>query len=128
MILFFDRSLGRGIPRALKRLKRFPCGVEMHDTHFPNNTDDDVWMPQVAQRGWTVIGQDYNHHKNESELYAIKTYGLVVFYLWGGDAPQWEQFRVLARAWDKMVRAAEKPGPRVWRITKNARLAEVRLK
>lgn len=89
MILFFDRSLGTGIPRAMKRIRRFPCPVEMHDSYFGPTTEDDEWLPEVAKRGWTVISQDYKLHVRENELHALKTNGVGAFYLWGASEPQW---------------------------------------
>lgn len=34
MILFLDRSVGKGLGRTLRRIKGFPATVETHDAHF----------------------------------------------------------------------------------------------
>ena len=123
MILFFDRSVGVGFPRALLEIKKFPLGIEYHQQHFVMDELDDVWLPAVGQHGWFVIGHDYSYHKNQSELEAIKNYGIGVFYLWGSEAPQWESVRVFARAYDKIVKAAaETTRPFVFWVRKNGNM------
>ena len=100
----------------------------MHKEHFVADANDDEWLPVIGRKGWTVIGQDYSYHKNQSELYAIRTYKVGVFYLWGANAIQWEQFRVLARAWDRICEAsANTPRPFAYRVTKDGRLVKLLL-
>ena len=61
MILFFDRSVGTGIPKALLSLKKFQLGVEYHEKHFAIDSPDDEWLPVVGAKGWFVIGHDYQY-------------------------------------------------------------------
>ena len=123
MIFFFDRCIGKNIPQALLRLKRFPVGIEYHDKHYPQRTADDEWMPKVAAAGWIVVSQDYRYHENPSELFAMHQHGLGAFYLWGAEATQWEKLRVFARAYDRIVEKAEatKP-PFLFTVTKDAQV------
>lgn len=52
-VFFIDRDLGRHIlPGALERAGFV---VERHDLHFEPDTPDEVWIPQVAQRGWVIV-------------------------------------------------------------------------
>lgn len=126
MILFFDRSLGKGLGRTLRRVRGFPATVELHDQHFAQNTPDDEWLAEVGQRGWFAIGQDYRHHLMDLEREAIRTHRVGVFYLWGADASQWEQLRVLARAWSRIeAMTATAPPPFIYRIEKSGRLVRV---
>ncbi len=48
MKLFFDRNIGKNLPRALSRLG---LDVEWHDKHFQQNTSDEEWLNQVGKRG-----------------------------------------------------------------------------
>jgi hypothetical protein len=127
VILFFDRSVGIGFPKALLTVKKFPLGIQYHQQHFKIDEADDVWLPIVGKRDWFVIGQDYSYHKNETEREAIKTYDIGVFYLWGSEAPQWESVRVFARAYDKIVEAATTPRPFVFWVRRDGRLSPQRL-
>src|SRR5438105_8486798 len=66
VVFFIDRCLGRGLWIALRA-----AGIkaEHKDDHFAQNTDDDVWMPEVGKRGWVVLTRDtrIRFHANERE-------------------------------------------------------------
>ena len=125
MILFFDRSLGKSLGRNLRRIRGFPATVETHDQHFAQNTPDDEWLAEIGQRGWFAIGQDYQHHLMDVEREAIRAHRVGVFYLWGADASQWEQLRVLAKAWDRIEAVADAGPPFIYRIEKSGRLVSI---
>ena len=127
MILFFDRSVGVSIPKLLGRDEvRFPLQVEYHQVHFTMDEDDDVWLPQVGQWGWTVVGHDYSYHTKPNELSAIKQYRVGCFYLWGSEAKRWQKLRCLARAYDRIVKAeATTRKPFIYRVTQTGLLKAV---
>ena len=127
MILFLDRSMGKGIGCALKCLKRFPATIQLHDDHFARDTGDDVWLADVGRWGWVAMGRDYHHHLMDVERDAIRAHRARVFYLWGANASQWEQLRVLAKAWDRIEAACHEPAPFIYRIRKNGSLEAVDL-
>jgi hypothetical protein len=129
VIFFFDRSTGTAIPKALRDyLKPTDMQVEYHELYFDPLEYDDVWLPQVGDRGWFVIGQDYSYHERRSELAAIQTHGVGVFYLWGSEAPKWESLRALARGYDNILRvAATVDRPFVYRVHKHGGIQEVPL-
>ena len=86
---------------------------------------DDVWLPVVGQRGWTVIGQDWSYHKNLAEISAIRQYDIGVFYLWGSQARTWDQFVCFMRAYDRIVQVMDQaPRPFIYRIGKSGRLQQ----
>jgi hypothetical protein len=119
MILFFDRSVGTVVPRILLwKSLRFPIQVEYHQQYFSMDEEDDVWLNQVGQWGWTVIGHDSSYHKRPSELSAIKQYKIGCFYLWGSEAVRWEKLRCFARSYDRIIQAeASTPKPFIYRVT-----------
>ena len=104
--MFFDRSVGIGLPRSLRQIKKLPFTVTYHQEWFPQDALDDTWMPEVGIREWFVIGQDYHYHAKPNELHAIKQYNMGCFYLWGSEAPQWDYLRVFAKAYDRIVAVA----------------------
>lgn len=123
--LFFDRSTGKAIPTALRRLG---LPVEFHGLHFERDAPDDEWLQRVGAWGWVVVGQDYHYHERPAELAALKQYSVAVFYLWGANATKWETMRVFARAYDRILAAAATTSrPFVYRISKNGRLRALRL-
>jgi hypothetical protein len=129
VILFFDRSIGTAIPKALREYLKPPgIGVEYHQDHFDIAERDDVWLPQVGAWDWFVIGQDYSYHERPTELYALRTHNIGAFYLWGAEEPRWETLRVFARAYDKIVRTAKvATRPFVYSVDRRGSLREIYL-
>ena len=127
MILFWDKNLPKTIPEALKTLN-IPQGIEWYLRHFPLSDrypegGDDVWLAQVGDWGWTVISQDYHLHERENERYAIKQHSVGCFYLWGAEATKWQIMRCFARAYDKIIQAADTtPRPFIFWVSESGRL------
>ena len=127
MILFFDRSVGRHVPEAL-RAARVPVEVEYHQQHFAPDERDDVWLPIVGRQGWTVISQDDGYHQRETALEAIRQFDIGLFYLWGSDASTWQVLQCFARAYDRIIEAeTETDRPFIYSIAQNGRLRRVSL-
>lgn len=129
MILFFDRSVGKVIPEILRwKSLRFPLQVQYHQLHFASDEEDDVWLGQVGQWGWTVIGHDFSYHKKPNELSAIKQYKIGCFYLWGSEAKRWEKLQCFARAYDRIIQAeANTPKPFIYRVTQWGALHHIQI-
>ena len=81
MTFFFDRSVGIAVPKALQLL-RLVTPIEYHQDHFAQDALDDAWLPEVGERGWTVIGHDHSYHLRSNELAALVQYNIGCFYLW----------------------------------------------
>jgi hypothetical protein len=128
MILFFDRDIGICVPQSLLELhfdKQFH-EMHYHQQLFPIDSADDVWMPKVGQWGWTLIGHDSQHHTKESEISAIKQYGIGCFYLWGATEKRWRKMQCVAKAYDRIVEAeVATPKPFIYRIKKNGLLQQI---
>lgn len=117
--------MGTSVPLALRML-RLPVKVEYHEQHFTIDAQDDTWLPVVGEWGWIVIGHDSRYHLKPNELFALRQYNVGCFYLWGAEVPRWEKMRLFARAYDKIIIAAQTtPRPFVYRITRDARLLSV---
>ena len=139
LTLYFDRSLGKALPEALRLLKvpnvihhHTPpeiIGLRRRASHngiFPEDAPDDDWLSFVGKRGWTAFSQDYKMHREPAPLAAIRQHNVKVFYLWGAESSRWEKMRVFARAYDKIIEVSNsQPGPFVKRITKTGMLEDV---
>jgi len=128
MIVFFDRDIGTSIPKALIELHFDRQFHEMHyhQQHFPSDSQDDIWLPQVGLRGWTVIGHDSQHHIKESEISAIKQYNIGCFYLWGAEAKRWEKMQCFARAYRRIVEAEKTtPKPFIFQVDRKGILKQI---
>ena len=125
LVLFFDRDVGIVLPQIL-RLMDLPTDVEVHQDHFPHYENDDVWMPTVGARGWTLIGHDSQHHRRPSELSAIRDYQMGCFYLPGRNAVKWQKVRYFLNAYEKIVEVATtEPRPFIYRIDNRGALIKV---
>ena len=80
MIFFADRDLGSSFPQILSDAG---IHVERHDDHFPNNTPDDIWLPQVGGNGWFVISRDKRISYRQNELNAVMRAGVGLFLIVG---------------------------------------------
>lgn len=132
MILFWDRNVGKAIPRALRIVK--PRGVEdvrYYAEVFPGTDNkkeegDDPWLSDIGRLGWVVITQDHEFHNKPSELQAIQQHSVACFYLWGQRAPRWEQFQCFARAFDEIVKVeAAVPKPFIYVINRRGSLRQL---
>ena len=72
LTFFVDRNLGRGV---VELLRRAGIRAEAHDDHFPQNTLDTVWIPQVVKRGWIVLTNDKRIGSDTLEIEALMTAG-----------------------------------------------------
>ncbi len=79
-IFFTDRDLGKSIPDALRAAG---FRVERHDDHFGPTTPDEVWLPDVASRGWTAISHDKRIRRVVLQRDAAMRSGLALFMLIG---------------------------------------------
>jgi hypothetical protein len=117
---FADRNLGRLLPIALSLLG---IDIEIHDAHFTETTPDDVWLPDVARRGWVVLTEDPRIKSRANELQAITDHSAACFVLTTAGLTRWEKARVLAKVWDEIERIVrEESPPYVYRITKTGRI------
>ena len=79
-VYFTDRDLGRQFPEAL-----IAAGlrVERHDQHFPTDTADAVWIPEVAQRGWIALSRDKRIRYSPLALNVLRESNTRLFVLVG---------------------------------------------
>jgi hypothetical protein len=68
LVFFVDRCLGRGVCEAL-RAAGFTA--EHKDDHFPQNTADEIWLPEVGKRNWVVLTRDTRIRLHPNERLAI---------------------------------------------------------
>jgi hypothetical protein len=128
VILFWDKNTPKTIPQALRTLKVPLAGIHHYLERFPLSDNlpeggDDRWLSEVGKWGWVVISQDYHLHERENERYALKQHNIGCFYLWGAEAPKWEIMRCFARAYDKIIEAADNtPRPYIYRVSRMGKL------
>lgn len=60
-----DHQIGRYA--VAKMLRAAGLRVQVHLDHFPGNTPDHEWIPEVGRRGWVLITKDQHVHRNPPE-------------------------------------------------------------
>lgn len=115
------------MPRALRQLK-IPVAIRQHEGTFLKEMPDDQWLADIGRRGWFVVGHDHMLHRRANELQAIRQHNIGVFYLWGANATRWEKMLTFARAYHRIIQAAnDTPRPFVYRVHQNGRLTRLQI-
>lgn len=58
--------------------------MELHDDHFPDpRTRDEVWLPEVAKRGWIALSGNKAIREVKEQRDAAMRGGLALFFLIG---------------------------------------------
>ena len=84
-VFFVDRSIGGII--LPERLAQAGLAVRRHDDLFDQDEDDEVWIADVAERGWYALSNDKRIYTNPVQLAAVVEAGLGLFVLTGANAP-----------------------------------------
>ena len=80
-VFFTDRDLGKALPNALRKAGYM---VVIHDDHFlDTRTRDEVWLPEVAKRGWIALSHNKGIRRVSEERDAAMRGGLALFFLIG---------------------------------------------
>lgn len=79
-VFFTDRDLGKQFPALLRKAGIL---VEQHADHFEPNAPDDVWLAEVAQRGWVVLTHDQRIRYKVNERDAVMENGLAMLVMVG---------------------------------------------
>ncbi|MDQ3396874.1 MAG: hypothetical protein M3511_03740 [Deinococcota bacterium] len=66
---FLDENLHGKIVSGV--LRKAGLQVEQHKDHFKQGVNDEVWLPEVAQRGWIAVTCDVNTRFARVEVESI---------------------------------------------------------
>jgi hypothetical protein len=88
--------------------------VEMHRDHYKDDEDDQVWLPEVASKGWVIISQN---QYNALEREAIRNANGRAFLIVHGDMKGEEEAQMIAAALPKILRILKaNPAPFIARL------------
>ena len=114
---FLDRSIESALIAAALR----DAGVEvrLHRDFFAHDAKDEVWLPDVAQRGWIVRTRDKWIRRRPLEKRALIASGARAFVLTSGNLRGCEMADILTKHIGRMERLARttKP-PFIFAVTK----------
>lgn len=88
---------------------------------------DEIWIPEVARRGWLIVTRDRHIQDHPAEIAAVRDNGAKMVALSAADAGSvWNQLEVVMMNWRRLEDLASQEGPFIWRATRSG-LAKVKL-
>jgi hypothetical protein len=109
LIYFLDNCLSYRYAAMLHALEMGE--VTSLRAHYPADTKDPVWLPDLGANGWTLISVDHAQRKKPEERRAIVASGALAFYLSKSfltllfDEQAWR----LVKLWPEITKVAERP-------------------
>ncbi|MBE9239700.1 hypothetical protein [Synechocystis salina] len=123
IVFFIDRCLGKH--PILEMLRETGINVEIHDDHFPQNTPDQFWIPQIGEWGWIVLTKDARIARNTMERQAVARAGIRMFTLASKKLTGEETAIAFGDALIGMLKFIEKhPAPFISKVYKNGKVSE----
>lgn len=115
--LFLDRGLGRHVVAGALR----EAGLVVHvmEAVFgddPKWRKDEVWIPEVAGRGWIILMKDDQVRMKPRERQALMSCGAKVFCITNANISGPDMAERFVKHQAKIVRLARKPGPYVYGV------------
>ena len=99
---------------TLHRRSRPPCPIVSPAAR------DDIWIPEVAARGWLIVTRDSRITDNRAEIAAVRDHGARMIALAGNEAVgTWAQLEVLLCQWRAIERTLDEPGPFIYSATRS---------
>ena len=84
-------------------------------------TDDTVWIPETAQRGWLVITRDSAIQGRTAEINAVRESGARMIALNGKDSiTAWDQLDIVMKRWNRIEALFDEPGPFIYSVSKTS--------
>ncbi len=127
MKLYFDRSIGKAVPLALRAIAVEVAFDAERYPHLPGQppTADDVWIEEAGRLGEIIVYKDKRIRYRPEERAAFVRAGARMFLL-GGNLSRFDMLRLLMVAWPEMARlAASEAPPFIYRLGARGDLSRV---
>lgn len=111
MKFFFDNNLAAKIAKGLNGFVSPDQQVVHLKEQFAANTDDAVWLAQLAQQeDWIIVTADIRIGKNPHAIAAWKEAGHTVFFLKPGWLKMnfWAQAQKFVKCFPEIIKQAER--------------------
>lgn len=81
------------------------------------NVKDRLWIPEVTDRGWSIVTRDKKIQSNSAERDAVLECGAKVFTLVDeGKMAKWDQLEILMCRWRDIEKLGSEKGPFIYAI------------
>lgn len=120
-MIFFDRSVPKGVAEAVKQVRDDACWLE--DVFEEHWIKDREWIPVVGARGWLVASKDKKIRTRPEERRAVKESNVGCFILnYKQPLNRWEILKLITLTLDEMQeKFANTPRPFMYLIDRNGR-------
>ncbi len=106
--IFVDRSLGRKIAEVFSAAGII---VYLHDDHFDQGVEDEVWLTAVGKKGWVVLTKDKNIRYRTIEREALLNAGIRAFFFMSGNVSFSDMAEIIVKAIPAMTRFVQNNKP-----------------
>jgi PIN like domain len=120
-VIFFDRSIPRGVAEAVKQVREDACWLE--DVFEEGWIKDREWIPEIGARGWLVVSKDKKIRTRPEERRAVKENNVGCFILnYKQPLNRWEILKLVTSTLDEMEeKFANTSRPFMYLIDRNGR-------
>ena len=123
-VFFTDQSLGSIV--VPETLRQAGVHVEIHASHFADNTPDTVWLSDVGQQGWIVLMKDKHIRSRPHERQALIYAGVRAFVLVAGNISGPEMGASFVNALPAMYDLlTQRDTPFIAQITRQGRISTI---
>jgi hypothetical protein len=110
LVIFLDENHCRN-PHIVEAIEEQGIRCEKHLDYFAPGSEDTLWLPIIAQRGWCLITTDARIRSNFLEKEAVRANGVRMFYFSRNNLAGSEMGRALRRAMPQMQHLIETQTP-----------------
>jgi hypothetical protein len=103
LVFFLDENHCRN-RHIIEAIEERGIVCEKHLDHFDPGSEDTVWLPAIAKRGWSLITTDARIRKNFLEREAVRINGVRMFYFSRNQLAGVEMGQALRKALPRMER------------------------
>lgn len=120
-MIFFDRSIPRGVAEAVKQVREDACWLE--DVFEEGWIKDRKWIPAIGARGWLVVSKDKKIRTRPEERRAVRENNVGIFiFSYRGGLNRWQILKLVTSTLDEMEeKFAATPRPFMYLIDRNGR-------
>jgi hypothetical protein len=127
-VIFFDRSILRGVAEAVKQVRDDALWLE---DVFPHEhwIAETGWMPVVGRNGWLAVMRDMKVLTRPEERRAVRENGVGCFnFNYKKNKTRWQTLQLVCATLDEMeVKFANTPRPFMYVINGNGAFKKIDL-
>jgi hypothetical protein len=100
-----DENLSPQLAQAFQLLDNDVI-VRYIEDHFPEGTDDTIYLPVLGSAGAFLITRDTRQRRKPAELEAYRKHGVGAFILGGKNLQRWDLVKQVVLSWPQIKETA----------------------